>query len=215
MSFTLRPRFLPDREVPKEWGRKGFLLVRMIRSGLRVPPTAAFGSTQVAEWVKTRSRAMPEHWPNSVETLTELLTGGEKWPLILRPSPAMGSHSVGILKSVRVEDPTPAALWDAFLQLTAPLLESELPGPMPAILIQPVLVGEQTGTSNKPLPPSVPGHEVEQAVRRMRTALKSDVELDWLWDGEQLWWVEARSDAPTTSLGGIGIWPALQSWLRR
>jgi FMN phosphatase YigB (HAD superfamily) len=100
----LRPRFLPDRDAPREWGVKGALLARLIRKGFAVPPSAAMGLTQVTEWLQTlpeyepaieslrpesaetHSRLlaleqailgapMPEHWPRSAGTLRQLLCG--------------------------------------------------------------------------------------------------------------------------------------------
>lgn len=153
----LRPRFLPDREASTEWGLKGSTLARLVRAGFKVPPTAAFGQTQIHGWLATlseheptvetwrlwgnpfsslpletppapaaleRLRAqilaapMPDHFPLAAETLGQMLTGGIRWPLLLRPS---GAHpgTTDLVPAVLVHQPTPALLWEALTKLAA------------------------------------------------------------------------------------------------
>ncbi len=102
--WQLRPRFLPDRDAPKEWGGKGSVLARLVRKGFRVPPMACMGLGEVEGWLKSlpeyapaieswrmwsseasvRMEAlrqvvlaapMPEHWSLSTETIRRLLCG--------------------------------------------------------------------------------------------------------------------------------------------
>ncbi len=111
----VRPRLLPDRDAALEWGGKGATLARLIRSGFRVPPTAAFGLSEVHQWVSSlpshaqalsawrrwtpeapaalarvreeiAATPVPAHFVDSVETLKRLLCGGESWPWFVRSS---------------------------------------------------------------------------------------------------------------------------------
>lgn len=111
----VRPRFLPDRDAGREWGGKGAALARLIRSGFRVPPSAAFGLSEVQRWVSSlpshapalaawrrwtgdapaalarlreeiTATPVPAHFGDSVETLKRRLCGGESWPWFVRSS---------------------------------------------------------------------------------------------------------------------------------
>lgn len=52
-TTQIRPRFLPDPESAREWGGKGASLAKLIRQGFRVPPTAAFGHSEIKKWLES------------------------------------------------------------------------------------------------------------------------------------------------------------------
>jgi len=223
MSVTLRPRFLPDPDAPKEWGTQGAWLARMVRTGFRVPPTSAFGKTQVQEWKSSQTgdlllAPMPEHFPLSTETLLQVLMGEERnWPLILR-----AGNPESQTPSVLVEKPTPEGLWDAFKKITSD------PVGATSVLVQPVLHGEIVGRSysRNPKDPTELNGLTEWTLPTTRDQKKSrqsdwvpaelkpfwkdlwvHVELaekivkgpallNWLWDGEQLWFLKVSPIQP-------------------
>ena len=136
---------MPDREAHKEWGRLGSLSVRMLRKGFRIPPTGAFGVTQVQEWLESFSTypaaiqawrnwedveaaleplrreientPMPAHWPLSCETLRRHLCGDQDWPLMLRPTFKRPQYEPAALHAVIAPSPSSENVWDAFKKL--------------------------------------------------------------------------------------------------
>jgi hypothetical protein len=245
-DFMLRPRFLPDRDAQREWGAKGASLARLIRQGFSVPPTAAFGLSQVAEWLEglggagsweperleafqraILSAPMPEHWPRSCETIRRLLCGEVDWPLILRPSMSAGGDRSGPLDRcfswARVESAAPEPVWDAFRKVVAAAYAPEAiaklreagvsaGGFRAGVVVQPWLQAESAGTSrsDSPSPELALGRPSPELMAnagelRERTMLAERVagrglgvararaELEWLWDGERLWYLQARA----------------------
>lgn len=185
---NLKPRFLPDRDFAQEWGDLGSLRVRAIRKGLRVPPVAAFGYSQVADWLLSLSESslaqpdelleipMPAHWPESITTLKQLLTGNEDWPVQW----SIGDSSIPSV-FVRVEGWEAESNWRAFLEAVRaswghlPLeLRKERRGF--SVLVSPIIEGEA--------PQRVNHHPILAAGQWAETVN----------DGETLWWVQFGVD---------------------
>lgn len=244
--IDLRPRFLPDAEVAKEWGAGGAFLSKLILRGFRVPPTAAWGATQVHGWLESLSAykpaveswrlwgnpysqtwepvpaavglladlrdqilsaPMPFHFAKGVTTLREMLCGGQVWPLQLQSANDY---------SAPIENPQPYDVWCAFRELMAlqfsleraslRLEKKEDPrGLRYPVLIQPVLRAEVGD-----LPPA--------ALEDLRAHQKvfKDLELNWIWDGEQIWFPSARAKAvvPKRTGSDLALDSMIQEFLR-
>ena len=247
--LDLRPRFLPDPEVHTEWGFEGEWLSRLIRRGFKIPPTAAWGASQVDTWLKgfpsygvavenwrlwgnpysasdwesvpaalghladlrdqILSAPMPFHFARAVHTLQEMLCGGQSWPLQLR----IGVNDL----SPVIENPDAYSVWCAFRELVALQFSLERAGQrlerledprglMYPVLIQPVLNAEVSarGADEEAtaLLPKTIQEELRIHLGLADRLSPGRVEMDWAWDGEQLWFKAAGlavSAAPSTS----------------
>ena len=234
MSFSLRPRFMPDREVHKEWGRLGSISAKLIRKGLRVPPTAAFGYTQVEEWFRgfrTYSRAiedwriwenvdtsldsirqeilsapMPDHWPKSCATTQQLLCGGETWQITFRPTLKRPQHEPASFKSFNAKSDDPLLMWKAFCESVAQvfteahaqeILQSGL-DPIflkLSIVIRPEII-EDPQTAIFP----AAAEKRAKASRVASKLLKRPARITTIWDGEELWILDAQVSTPLKNI---------------
>ncbi|MBL7716919.1 MAG: hypothetical protein JNL01_15755 [Bdellovibrionales bacterium] len=119
MELDLRPRFLPDRDLNREWPFEGRVLASWILKGLPVPPIACFARTASQTWMKLerdRLESLNEAFPgvkmtSVVETLWNLLAGRKDWPLQFRTSDT----------AIIVDEANPEKLLRALGELMAPV----------------------------------------------------------------------------------------------
>ncbi len=182
-SESLRPRFLPDPDFRTEWGHRGAWIAAAIRRGYSVPPLAAFGVSQVREWLSGNSTEMPGHWPLVTQTLKDILTGGEDWPLLLTPDCPPGR----ITQTRRLEGGfSETDLWSAWQSLFQENREVR------SILVRPEIMDAATGIlTNRPESVLTPLPEVRAPLLELQKELSrwlnDEFEAHWAWDGETLW----------------------------
>ncbi len=200
LGASLRPRLLPDKQFAFEWGDLGALRVLAIRKGLRVPPTATFGMSQVCEWLgdlpeelvtdptALSSLPMPEHWPAAIATMKQILTGNQDWPIHWK----IGSSWLP-QPHARVEGWDSEASWRAFVEVVRlswgalPLeLRRERRGF--SSLVQPVIDG-------------VEGQEA--AIVREHAILAPGHWGRTVSDGETTWWVDFGTDDLVSRLSSV------------
>jgi hypothetical protein len=217
---------MPDREAHKEWGRLGSLSVRMLRKGFRIPPTGAFGVTQVQEWLESfstypaaieawrnwegveasletlrgeiESTPMPAHWPLSCETLRRHLCGDQDWPLMLRPTFKRPQYEPAALHAAIAPSPSSENVWDAFKKLflhifTLPMArEIVLAGTDPAELRIAIVVQPEIAVNRDSALSLEAERDLKLKQKIAEKFLKRPTRLSTIWDGEQLWFLDAR-----------------------
>lgn len=142
MELDLRPRFLPDRELTREWTQEGQILAAWILKGLPVPPIACFGRTASKtwnQWEAARLETIKEVFPGvsvaSVsETLWTQLAGRADWPLQFR-SEVPGTEQI-------TEVTSPESILGALSKISSQIGSMTRDGKRPEttpVLVQPVL----------------------------------------------------------------------------
>ncbi len=155
------------------------------------------------------SAPMPFHFARGVQTIREMLCGGQSWPLQLR----VGADD---LSSV-IESPDAYAVWCAFRELMALQFSLERAGQRLErledpralrypVLIQPVLHADVSARGADEVAVSALPKMIQEELRihlGLADRLEpGNLELDWAWDGEQLWFKavsRSRSTAPSTT----------------
>ncbi|MGK5081801.1 HAD family hydrolase [Bdellovibrionota bacterium FG-1] len=164
------------------------------------------------------SAPMPEYWGLSAHTMRQFLAGDtaeekEPWPLIFRPSVSLKNSPPGCLggcfESVVAREAGPETLWKAFLAVAASAFKPaaaqrllalgvDLGGLRVAVLIQPFLIAGRAGvffSRNPANPELVPFSKLlsKRAVQAEKF-LGGPANIEWIWDGQQLWFVQANLD---------------------
>jgi|GEM_PF-1226537 len=148
------------------------------------------------------SSPLPDDWTLVCETFRKRLCGLEggdqDWPLILRPTFKRPQYEPESLRAVVALSSSSEDVWSAFKELFSNIFTSAmareilLAGTDPqdlriAVVVQPELRAENSA------PLSVEASlDLDQKRKIAARLLKMPPKLDTVWDGEQLWYLDAR-----------------------